>query len=143
MKPDGHDVHKQHTFDAYCKRVLKNEARDILDEYARLREKEDTFSDLTPQELERISILDDYPSDYEWFQAGEYSVKVQDEQLAEALRTLANRKRDIVLLAYFLEMRDGEIAEYLRMVRSTVQYQRTSSLRELKEYLEGEHNGKT
>ena len=118
MKPDGHEVHKQHTFDAYCKKVLKNEVRDILNEYARLREKEDTFSDPTSQELERISILDDYPSDYEWFRAGEYSVKIRDEQLAEALRTLANRKRDIVLLAYFLGMCDGEIAEYLRMVEA-------------------------
>ncbi len=28
MKPDPKEKHKQHTFDAYCKRILRNESRD-------------------------------------------------------------------------------------------------------------------
>lgn len=142
MKPDGHEVHKQHTFDAFCKRVLKNEARDIEREYARRRRKEVLFSELPPPMLERISSIDEYPSEHEQFRVGDFSVVVRDERLANALRILTERKRDIVLLAYFFDMRDGEIAEQLRMVRGTVQYQRTKSLKQLKEYLEGgERNG--
>ena len=41
-------------------------------------------------------------------------------------------KRDIVLLAYFLDMTDQEIADKLDMVRRTVQYKRAQSLKELK-----------
>ena len=28
MKPNPKEAHKQHTFDAYCKRILKNESSD-------------------------------------------------------------------------------------------------------------------
>lgn len=66
----------------------------------------------------------------------EREVVVNDELIAEALRTLPERKRDIILLAYFLEMSDREIGEKLNLLRATVQYQRTSTLRELKKYLE-------
>ena len=33
MKPHSHEEHIQHTFDAFCKKVLRNEARDYLDEH--------------------------------------------------------------------------------------------------------------
>ena len=142
MKPEGHEVHKQHTFDTFCKKVLKNEARNILREYVRRQKKEVLFSELPPQILEQISRTDEYPSEYEWFRVGDFSVEVRDDRLAKALRILPERKRDIVLLAYFLDMRDIEIAKQLRIVRGTVQYQRTKSLKQLKDYLEGgEHGG--
>ena len=41
-------------------------------------------------------------------------------------------RRDIVLLAYFLDMTDQEIADKLDMVRRIVQYKRAQSLKELK-----------
>ena len=46
MKPHRHEEHIQHTFDAFCKKVLRNEARDYLDELARKRNREISFSDL-------------------------------------------------------------------------------------------------
>ena len=61
-------------------------------------------------------------------------MEVRDDRLAKALRILPERKRDIVLLAYFLDMRDIEIAKQLCIVRGTVQYQRTKSLKQLKDY---------
>jgi DNA-directed RNA polymerase specialized sigma24 family protein len=50
---------------------------------------------------------------------------------------LPGDKRDIILLSYFLDMTDGEIGDKLNLVRRTVQYKRTSSLRELKQFMEG------
>ena len=50
-------------------------------------------------------------------------------------------KRDIVLLAYFLDMTDQEIADKLDMVRRTVQYKRTQSLKELKKEMEVTEDG--
>ena len=46
MKPHWHEEHIQHTFDAFCKKVLRNEAQDYLDELARKRNREISFSDL-------------------------------------------------------------------------------------------------
>ena len=59
--------------------------------------------------------------------------------LAEALHSLPEEKRNAVLLYYFFEMNDAEIAKLLNVSRSTVQYRRTSSFELLKRYLE-KHN---
>ena len=58
-----------------------------------------------------------------------------------ALAVLPDDKRDIVLLAYFLDMTDQEIADKLDMVRRTVQYKRAQSLKELKKEMEVTEDG--
>ena len=70
-----------------------------------------------------------------------YDVAINNEKLADALTALPDDKRDIVLLAYFLDMSDQEIADMLNMVRRTVQYRRTSSLKEMKQRLEVHEDG--
>jgi len=62
--------------------------------------------------------------------------------MAEALAALPEDKRRIVLLYYFLGMNDREISEMLNIVRETVQYRRTSALKQLKQFLEGKDYGK-
>ena len=66
---------------------------------------------------------------------------MENEKLAEALSALPESKRDIVLLAYFLDMSDQEIADKLNVVRRTVQYRRASSLKEMKKRLEVVEDG--
>ena len=55
-----------------------------------------------------------------------YDVAIENEDLANALTVLPDDKRDIVLLAYFLDMTDQEIADKLDLVRRTVQYKARS-----------------
>ena len=62
-------------------------------------------------------------------------VIVNDGVIAQALQNLPKSNRYIILLSYFLELSDREIGKKLDMVRSTVQYRRTSTLRELKNLL--------
>ena len=64
MKPHSHEEHKRHTFDSFCKKVLKNEARDYYDELKRQREHEVFFSELSAQEMEMLFVLDDYSTNY-------------------------------------------------------------------------------
>ena len=66
------------------------------------------------------------------------NVIVTDDVIAEALQSLPERKRDIILLSYFLELSDREIGDKLNMLRSTVQYQRTSTLQQLKNFMKGD-----
>ncbi len=65
---------------------------------------------------------------------------MRDETVAEALNSLPENKRDIILLSYFLDMTDVEIGKQLNLVRSTVQYKRASILRELKKFMEEKGN---
>ena len=136
MKPISHERDKQHAFDAFCKKVLRNEVRDYYDEMKRLRDREIAFSELTARELWEQSTTDKYFATEQIFSVLGNDVIVNDECIAEALRTLPERKRDIILLSYFLELTDGQIGKKLNLIRSTVQYQRTSTLRELKKILE-------
>jgi DNA-directed RNA polymerase specialized sigma subunit len=62
-------------------------------------------------------------------------VIVKNERIAEVLQSLDERRRDIILLFYFLDMNDREIGEKLNLIRATVQYQRSATLKELKKLL--------
>ena len=139
MNPNSYELDKQHAFDAFCKKVLRNDVRNYYDEMKRLRDKEVSFSELSERELEQLSTTDKYFATEQTFNVLGRDVIVNDENIAEALRSLPERKRDIILLSYFLELSDGEIGKKLNLIRSTVQYQRTSTLRELKKIMEEEN----
>lgn len=123
-------------FNAFCKRVLKNEAINIYNERQQRLAKEMTFSDLTPQEENQLYTLDKQyiGEEGESFQVG--GKNITPKLLAEAMRTLPKEKRITVLLYYFFNKSDVEIGQLLDIPRSTVQYRRTSSFERLKRFLE-------
>lgn len=132
----------RHQFDSFCKKVLREESRDYERQLAHSLEREITFSDLSESILSQIGVMDEYPSDHTYFDVLDYRVAVRNNQLAKALASLPSKKRDVVLLAFFLDMNDAEIAEKFNVVRTTIQRRRTSSLAELKSRLEVKKNGK-
>ena len=93
------------TIKSYRRTLAKRAAREV------------TFSDLSESELAQLFTTDEYESDYYRFQVSGFDVLVKNELLAEALNALPERKRDIVLLSYFLDMSDAEIGELLNVVR--------------------------
>ena len=125
-------------FDSFCKKVMKNEAKNYHVQMKRQREREVSFSDLSEEEFNQLYTEDQYFVTEQIFNVLGRDVIVSDETIAEALQNLPERKRDIILLSYFLDLSDREIGEKLNMLRATVQYQRTSTLKQLKNFMEGE-----
>ena len=125
-------------FGSFCKKVLTNEVRNYHREMERLREKEVSFTELSTQELGQLAITDNYFSTEQIFNVLGLDVIVNSECIATALSNLPQQKRDIILLSYFLELSDAEIGKRLNLIRSTVQYQRASTLRELKRMIQEE-----
>ena len=124
-------------FNAYCKHTLRNELINASKESKRRQQREVIFSDLAPHEERQLFTVDKYFANEEKddaFRVGD--MKITAKLLAEALRTLPDEKRKAVLLYYFVNKSDVEIAEELGIPRSTVQYRRTSSFEQLKRYLE-------
>ena len=123
-------------FNAYCKRTLRNELIDACRESRSRQKHEVNFSDLAPHEEKQLYTVDRYfvNEDEDAFCAG--GLKITAKLLAEAMRSLPEKKRQAVLLYYFFSMTDTEIAELMKVPRSTVQYRRTSSFELLKRYLE-------
>ena len=110
----------QHQYDALAKKTLVGEAKSHRRTLAKRAAREVPFSDLSESELAQLFTTDEYKSDYFRFQVSGFDVLVKNELLAEALNALPERKRDIILLSYFLDMSDAEIAELLNVVRTTV-----------------------
>ena len=128
----------QNQFGGFCTRVLKNEASRIHNEYARQREQEKSLEDLTPEELEQTAVIDKYFHDDHVFEVLGKQVVVTGDLLAEAIAKLPDKKRDIILLSYFLGLSDREISEHLHVVRQAVSKHRAGILRELREILQKE-----
>jgi len=133
-----YEEHIQHTFDSYCKSVLKRTARELYGEIKRRGEREVTFSALSSRELAALAVEDEYFTGAYVFDVLGESVGVTDCDLAEALNVLPADRREIVLMSYFFDMSDREIAERLNMARRTVAYKRTSTIKELKKFMESE-----
>ena len=55
MKPDPKEEHKEHTFDSYCKRILKNESSDYHRRMNVRRQYEIPFAMLPQETLAQVS----------------------------------------------------------------------------------------
>lgn len=135
---DSYELRVQNQFGGFCTRVLKNEANRIHNEYAKQREKEKSWEDLSQVELERLSVVDKYFCDEHVFEVLDKQVIVISDLLAKAIANLSDVKREIILLSYFLGMTDREISEHLHVVRQAVSKRRARILKELREHLEKE-----
>lgn len=124
-------------FNGFCKRTLKNEAINAHGEIKRRQLQEVSFSDLTPQEENQLYTYDTYfehdEAEKSFCVAGK---EITAKLLAEALHSLPEEKRETVLLYYFFDMSEREIAKFCNLSRTTVQSRRTSSMKLLKRYLE-------
>lgn len=124
-------------FNGFCKRTLKNESINAHKELRKRQAHEINFSDLTLKEENQLYTCEDFfaeDKEEQTFFAGgkELSAKL----IADAIHNLPEEKRRAVLLYYFFDMSDAEIAALYQIPRSTVQYRRTSSFELLKHYLE-------
>ena len=127
----------QHTFDAYGKKVLKYAAKTIFKRLAQQAEREISLSDLPENGAGVLAVMDEYFEEERQFEALGFSVAIKSELLAEALKSLPEQQRDIIMRYYFLGMSDREIGETSNTPRNTISYQRNITLKKLKEILEG------
>ena len=129
----------RHQFDAFCKQAMRWESNDYEQHRAWRAKHEISMSDLPQAAQMKWAVYEEYPSDSAHFKVHGFDISIKNQQLAAALTMLPDDKREIVLLAYFLDMSDPEIAELLHIVRQTVQYRRVKSLKELRKRMEAEH----
>lgn len=127
----------RHQFDRVCKLALKGEKIDYIRHMEYLRKNEVMLSELSQKELDHLSVEDEYSLESYKFQALNYDIEVKDSLIAEALTSLTKKKREVILLSYFVGMSDAEIARKMKLVRSTVNEHRKRSLEILKKVMEG------
>ncbi|HBG1092410.1 TPA: sigma-70 family RNA polymerase sigma factor [Clostridioides difficile] len=126
----------EHQFDSFCKTVLRNYARDIYDENKRRNDYLVSLESLSLAELSKLSILDDYDSNYICMVSYDYNIRIEDVLMAQAIGKLTKRKQDIILLSFFLNMTNADIATLMDLAENTIHHHKTNALKELKELME-------
>ena len=119
-------------YDAFCKAVLRNEAKDYLRELGWQRDREKSLDALTQQEMDKLSTVDRYPSDIYVFSSHGYDLLIDNELVAEAFASLPEQEQSILILHCVLELTDDEIGGLMGMSRSAVQHHRRNTLKQLR-----------
>ena len=139
--PSHDELTVMHQFDRLCQLALDGEAANYYRHMEYRRNHEVNFSDMTETELNSIFVMDKYDLDNSHFQVMGYDIEVKDILLVEALQALTEKKRNVVLLSYFLEMSNAEIAREMKLVHSTIREHRIRSLELLKKLMEENMDG--
>ena len=130
-----------HAFDAFCKRVIKNASIDAKRLYWRKKEIS-TDDEMLAKYVQSLRTADTYNlRAYEKiFYVNGIKIVVNDEALGEALKYIMPNKRAILLLSYFKDSRDSDIARLLKITSPTVSYRKKQALIQLKLLLEAKHH---
>ena len=123
-------------FDAFCKTVVRNEAKTYLRDLYRQRKRETQFSALSQYEMDKFCTMDEYPSDSVVFTAFGCDLNIRDELVTDAFASLPEREQSILILYCVLGLTDGEIGRIAEISRSAVQRHRTKALNELRKDLQ-------
>ena len=132
------EEYHEYSFDAFCKKAIRNLAVDAKRIYWK---KTMTTSDeeLLATYVKSIMTEDTYAlNNYEKiYYVNGLKVVVTNETVGEALKFIMPNKRAVLLLSFFMDYRDSDIARTLRITNSTVSYRKKQALKQLKVLLEG------
>ena len=126
-------------FHAFCKTVLHNEACNYYKERKRKAKLEISYEYLqentsfATHSVDEYFVLQDKPTD---FTVCGQIVTVDSEKLTKALLCLSEQRREIILMRYYLQLRDKQIGALLGKPRTTVNYQKNAALKQLRTEME-------
>ena len=88
---------EQYRFDAFCKAVLRNEARNYHRNKKRLLDREKSFSVLSLEELGQLTSVDHYPSEEFIFSSYGCDLHIDNELVANMAKTPASKSTSATL----------------------------------------------
>jgi len=139
MKPSAIEETVRFQFDYLIKCVIDSTVKNYRRDAKRRARHEIPFADLSEFILERISVIDEYKVESTSFKVKDIAtVHIHNEELANALKELKAKTRNIVLMFYCLEASDIEIAEALNIAPSTSYRNRHRALAEIQKILQEE-----
>ena len=135
MKPSDFQKTVQCRFESCLKKVVRHVVKDYQKKLKRRQKEETLFCELPEIVVENLAVWDDYDTDYTIFNVCGNDIRVYDDGLAEALKKLPERKRNTLLMYYFLEMTESEIANLQKITQSGVFKNRHHALETMKKIL--------
>ena len=138
MKQDELEQYHECSFDAFCKKAIRNLAIDAKRIYWK-KSMMTSDDELLANYVKSLKTEDTYDlNKYEkLYYVNGIKVVVTNEAVGEALKFIMPNKRAVLLLSFFMDYRDSDIARTLRTTNSTVSYRKKQALKQLKMLLEG------
>ena len=119
-------------FNALMMTVIKCTVKSRNRQFVRRSKREILFCELSDTKNLECGTTDKYFCDYISFEVLNFTMQISNEELAVALYKLSSKERDVILLHYFQNMSDQEIAELYHVSRSAVYRRRSNGLKKLK-----------
>lgn len=133
-----YEGYNERLYEAYCKAAIDNAILKARQKKAAHGQLVSSLSDLSDAEL--FSLTDEWepelPDEPFTYHIQGQTIQIKDQKLGQALSSLLPRDREIILLYYFLGLRDEAVAKRLNMSRATVQRRREKAQKKLKTILE-------
>lgn len=121
-------------FDSFSKKASRNYYRDLL--RAEKRRNKNYQEEPVDYLLELLGHKDAYPSDSFVLYVDGHSCVVESETLYKALTSLSEKQRAVLLLGFWRNCTDGEIAERLEVTTRTVYNLRQRAFKTIKGFYE-------
>ena len=136
---EAYKEHIMYTFNGYCKTVIRFAAINAWRDRSRRRQKEISLEYLTEEKFYPLGTTDEYfEAPYEEYPitiCGQ-TVILTNGELAAALLSLPERKREIIFLYFFGDYTQQEIGEMYGRCRSTAWHHIHSALQMLHKEME-------
>lgn len=128
------------SFDAFCKKVIKT----IVADYYRNTQQQGTAPHLSESIysslIESCVTTDRYSLYSRTFYVQDIAIDVHNEEIGEALQFIVPKKRSVLLLSYFMEYCDSDIAKILEVSVPTVARRKKAALSELRDLMRGAYH---
>lgn len=131
-----YESHLQHSFDGYCRTVIRNKATDIKRQHDRIRKRQISLNEVNQDDMATLSYFDQNVENSETFFISGIPITVIGMQLAEAINQLPEDLKRIILFFYFIGLNDREIGEYFGMSAGSLWAQRKKAEKFLRLQLE-------
>lgn len=133
--------HTEYTFAAFCNVVLRNAAINAYRDLGRKQKHEVALDYLMSETSFEPFATDNYFEQYVYEKPTVFVVKgqeviVESERLADALASLSEQRRTVLLMYFFLGYNERKIWNEYARSRSTVNYWKLAALKQLRKELE-------
>lgn len=125
-------------FNALMMLTIKGTLKQKRKQLSKRSRHEVLFCEMNEIEMNPPTTIDEHFFDMTIFQVLNFTVYVSDEKIGTALCKLSARQREFILLYYFQDMNDKEIANLYHLSRSAISYTRNKGLEKLKNLLNEE-----
>ena len=136
MPSPSHEERICAMFDSFAKSVARNYAVDL--QRAEKSRKKHFADEPVDYFLELLGHEDTYPSDSFVLYVDEYACVVESEHLYKALQSLPEKQRKVLLLDFWCDRTDGEIAKEMEVTTRTVYNLRQRAYKAIRTFSERE-----